>query len=159
MKLRVWHVSNVPGELFRQNVASISEAKLVLNTLARHDLYLGDLIESNAQGLEVFEDGEWVEWSDAETGEDIRAVIRQEGSFEPVTSRQRQSPEFTALTLAEQDMLVDTVIAAARSGEKLHPMPTEGMTVQSKDFEIAQAYGMAVFLAGVVEDQRRGAKR
>lgn len=91
MKLRVWHVSNVPGELFRQNVASIDEAKLVLNTLARHDLYLGDLVQSNAQGLEVFEDDEWVEWTHPDTGEDILGIIRGEGSFEPVTTRARST--------------------------------------------------------------------
>ena len=90
-KLRVWHVSNVPGELLHQNVASIAEAKLVLNTLARHDLYLGDLIESNAQGLEEFVDGEWVEWAHPDTGEDILGIIREEGSFEPVTTRARST--------------------------------------------------------------------
>lgn len=76
MRYRVWHIPNVPGNAFHQEVKSIDEAKLILMTLARYDLYLGDnVISNNAQGLEVlFELGdsldypelshEWEEWTD-----------------------------------------------------------------------------------------------
>jgi hypothetical protein len=60
MKLRVWHIPNVPGNAFHQAVDSVEEAKIVLITLARYDLYLGTLIQTNVQGLEV-----WYETNDS----------------------------------------------------------------------------------------------
>lgn len=55
MKFRIWHTPNVPGNPFYQEVQSLAEAKFVLMTLARYDLYLGDnVISNNAQGLEIF---------------------------------------------------------------------------------------------------------
>jgi len=65
--LRVWWISNLPSLPFYVPVNTIEEAKLVFKTLADYDLHCGDVIESNAGGLEVVEtmdDGElgWVEW-------------------------------------------------------------------------------------------------
>lgn len=74
MRLRVWHIPNIPGEPFYQEVDSLREARLVLQTLARYDLYLGEQhIQSSVQGLEElsFEEREWEEWSDEDTGNDI----------------------------------------------------------------------------------------
>lgn len=82
LKLRVWHIPDVPGLPFQQDVSSIEEAKLVLKTLARYDLYLGDRISSNAQGLEVFEDGEWVEFSD-DDGNEIRDLSTNDPFEQP----------------------------------------------------------------------------
>ena len=63
--LRVWHIPNVPSEGFHISVANLAEAKIVLTALAEYDLYLGEgVIATNAQGLEVFESIEWVEWED-----------------------------------------------------------------------------------------------
>lgn len=68
--LRVWHIPQVPMHAFRVHVNSITEAKLVLETLAIYDLFqLEYKIKpdySNAAGLEVLENGEWVEWYDDE---------------------------------------------------------------------------------------------
>ncbi len=76
--LRVWHIPQVPGEAFRVSVASVDEAKTVLRVLADYDLsQLEHRIKpdfANVQGLEVFDDGEWVEWMN-ENGDDIGAVI------------------------------------------------------------------------------------
>jgi len=73
--LRVWWIPQVPGKAFRVPVASAAEAQALLNTLARYDQFqLENRIKPefcNAGGLECFEDGEWCEWYDEETGEDI----------------------------------------------------------------------------------------
>lgn len=72
--LRVWHIPQVPGPAFRQRVESLTEARVVLMALATYDEFqFKNKIKpdyANAQGLEVFEDGEWVEWSD-EAGNSI----------------------------------------------------------------------------------------
>jgi hypothetical protein len=65
--LKVYHYINVdfrPVKSFERKVKSIEEARAVLNLLADYDLFLGDLIESNAQGLLVYEAGEWSDWMD-----------------------------------------------------------------------------------------------
>lgn len=77
--LRVWWIPQVPGKPFRVDVASVDQAKLLLTTLARYDLFqLEHNIKPdycNAGGLEMFEDGEWVEWYDA-NGDDIDTLMR-----------------------------------------------------------------------------------
>jgi len=72
-QLRVWHIPQVPMHPFLIYVSSITEAKLVLVTLAEYDLFqLEYKIKpdySNVQGLEVFnesDDGNWTEWEDEE---------------------------------------------------------------------------------------------
>ena len=68
--LRVWHIPQLPGAAFRVDVASPREGALLLRALADYDLFqLNHNIKpdySNVQGLEVFEDGEWSDWYDAE---------------------------------------------------------------------------------------------
>lgn len=79
--LRVWWIPQVPMKPFHVPVANIGEAKLVLKTLANYDLFQydnrvkGDYC--NAGGLECYsqdDDGEWCEWEDPETGDDIDQV-------------------------------------------------------------------------------------
>lgn len=79
MQLRVWHVSNMPRKPFHVDVSSPDEAVRVLQMLADYDLYLGDAIVSNAQGLVVFEkyDGKWHEWYDDEHGDDIHVYANR----------------------------------------------------------------------------------
>lgn len=93
MKYRVWHIPNVPGNAFHQEVRSLEEAKLLLMTLARYDLYLGDdLVDNNAQGLEECSDsgGDWTEWhSDEDEYRDIAEVTRAD-PMEPVHPRRWQ---------------------------------------------------------------------
>ena len=65
-QLRVWWVPQVPMDPFTMLVKSIPHAVLLLDALARYDLFqLEKRIKpdySNAGGLEVFEGGEWVSW-------------------------------------------------------------------------------------------------
>jgi len=73
--LRVWWCPQVPMKSFHVPVESPEEAIKMIDALARYDLFqYNNNIKpdyANAGGLEVFEDGEWVEWYDPETGEDI----------------------------------------------------------------------------------------
>lgn len=77
--LRVWHIPQIPGAPFRADVANLRDAALLLRSLARYDLFqFENNIKPdycNAQGLEVFEDGEWCEWCDPETGDSIGDAI------------------------------------------------------------------------------------
>jgi len=72
--LRVWWIPQVPGECFYTPVTSIKEAALLLDMLARYDMFqLKNDIKSdysNAGGLTVFDNGEWIDWED-DSGEDI----------------------------------------------------------------------------------------
>ena len=80
-KMRVWWIPQVPGKPFHVETDSVSDAKRLLHVLAQYDLFQyenkikGDY--ANAGGLEVFEDGEWIEWADDE-GDDINAHLRDE---------------------------------------------------------------------------------
>ena len=77
--LRVWWIPQVPGRSFEVLVASIVEARLLLDTLAFYDEFqlVHDIKPDycNAGGLTVWEpDGEggfgWFDWYDSE-GDDI----------------------------------------------------------------------------------------
>jgi len=74
-KLRIWWIPQVPkpagAEGFYVDVNSLREAKLLLETLAKYDLYqYQHRIKpdyANAGGLEVQEpDGEWCDWYNEE---------------------------------------------------------------------------------------------
>lgn len=67
--LRAWRIANPPAAPTFQGVASPDEGLAWINAHAEADLR-DPRIDSNAFGLEVFEDGEWNEWYDAE-GRDI----------------------------------------------------------------------------------------
>jgi hypothetical protein len=64
---------------FHVPVASKEEAALILHALARYDLFqLEHNVKPdfcNAGGLCVYEDGEWCDWYDPETGEDIKEIM------------------------------------------------------------------------------------
>lgn len=67
-KLRVRWVPRVPGKPFYVDVKSIKEGVKIMEVLAGYDSFRlengikGD--HANTGGLEVFEDGEWVNWTD-----------------------------------------------------------------------------------------------
>jgi len=69
MKLRVWYVKNPPRDAQNFSVPSIKAAKTKIRELTERDLEDED-VGSNAMGLEVFEDGEWIEYYD-DQGRDI----------------------------------------------------------------------------------------
>jgi len=72
--LRVWHIPQVPGEAFYVPVPTPQAGATILELLADYDRFqYENAIKPdycNASGLEVFEDGEWVEWY-SNDGEDI----------------------------------------------------------------------------------------
>lgn len=81
MKLRVWHIPQVPMKAFHVGVDTLEEAVKILDVLANYDSFQyennvkGDY--ANAQGLQMFEDGEWSDWHDEETGMGIQEWRKQ----------------------------------------------------------------------------------
>lgn len=77
MKLRVWHIPQVPMKAFRVEVSNIDEAWKILNTLWDYDLFQYENRVKpdycNASGLEYFDEEEnaWYEWRD-DGGYDIK---------------------------------------------------------------------------------------
>lgn len=74
-QLRVWHIPQVPMSAFYVYVDNLKEAKLILEVLAKYDLFQYENNVkpdySNASGLQVYSDSEgYMEWED-EYGEDI----------------------------------------------------------------------------------------
>jgi hypothetical protein len=73
-QLKVWWIPQVPGAAFEVPVASVDEAKKILNVLADYDIFQyenrikGDYC--NAGGLLTLEGGEWVDWQD----DDFRSI-------------------------------------------------------------------------------------
>lgn len=78
--LRVWHIPQIPMGAFHVHVDSLEEARKVLDTLANYDLFqFENNIKPdycNMNGLEVFENGEWLEWESAD-GDDINSIELQ----------------------------------------------------------------------------------
>jgi hypothetical protein len=79
MKLRIQHIPRVLGPGFTVPVSSPEEGARLLKILAEYDQFQFDnRIRNrdyvNSQGLEVFEDGEWVEWCD-EDGNNVREAF------------------------------------------------------------------------------------
>jgi len=72
--LRVWWVPQVPMKAFHVTVSSLQFGVEVMDALARYDAFQFDNRVKpdycNAGGIQIFDDGEWVDWYDEETGED-----------------------------------------------------------------------------------------
>ncbi len=82
--LKVWWIPQVPMQAFDTMVKNLDEAKLLLRTLARYDIFqLENKIKPdfcNAGGLMVFDqdgDGEWTDWYN-EDGDSISDIMRNE---------------------------------------------------------------------------------
>ena len=75
-KLRVWWIPQVPMEPFHVNASSLQECVLLLDVLAKYDMFqFENNIKPdycNAGGVEQWSDDtkEWDDWCDEETGED-----------------------------------------------------------------------------------------
>jgi len=79
--LKVWWIPQVPMTSFEVPVNSVEQAAFLLNVLADYDAFQFEhKVKSdycNVGGLVVFEDGEWVDWYDPETGDDdVREFIK-----------------------------------------------------------------------------------
>lgn len=72
--LKIWHIPQVPMRSFEVYVSSPDEAALYIDMLAQYDTYeFNRKVKpdySNASGLQVFEDGEWLDWY-TEDGDDF----------------------------------------------------------------------------------------
>ena len=72
--LKVWWIPQVPGKPFEVTVASVDEARKLLDVLAKYDIFqFENRIKPdycNAGGLVVFQDGDWFDWED-ENGDDV----------------------------------------------------------------------------------------
>lgn len=81
--LRIWWIPQVPMKPYHYPVKSIEEAKHMLDMIAYYDLFqLEHDIKpdfSNVGGLQVYEEGEWVDWYD-EDGNSIDE-INDKGEF------------------------------------------------------------------------------
>ena len=77
--LRVWHIQNPPAPATWYNVKSPTAGLGIINELAERDMRPNSGIESNAIGLCVYEDGDWVDWYDDE-GDDIDAWAEKRGT-------------------------------------------------------------------------------
>lgn len=77
--LAVWWIPQVPMKSFDVPVKDIEQAMFLLDTLAQYDLFqLENNVKPdycNAGGLNVFENGEWLEWEN-EDGEQIDNLRR-----------------------------------------------------------------------------------
>jgi len=75
MKLKIWHNSNFGQPAFEREVSSVEIGAFLLDLLADYDLYLGEKVVANAQGLMYYDeqDREWLEWYNDE-GEDISEI-------------------------------------------------------------------------------------
>ena len=76
--LKVWHIPQVPMKWFEVPVDSPEEAIKILDALAHYDIFqFENNIKPdycNAQGLLVFDDGEWLEWCN-DDGEDVTSML------------------------------------------------------------------------------------
>lgn len=79
MEYRVYWIPQIPMDAFYVSVSNPLEGRRLLDILAQYDLFqLEHNIKpdySNAGGLEVIEDGEWVDWHDPEFDEDIDSFV------------------------------------------------------------------------------------
>lgn len=87
VKYKVWWIPQVPGKPFEVSVATIEEGARLLDVLANYDLFQfanrikGDY--ANAGGLMVFEDSDWCDWMDEETGEtDVNKFLKNNDKVE-----------------------------------------------------------------------------
>ena len=82
--LRVWWIPQVPMTQFWVDVASVAEAAKILSVLAAYDAFQfehnvkGDYC--NAGGLCIYEDGDWVDGYDPETGATIDEFMAARGN-------------------------------------------------------------------------------
>ena len=94
--LRVWHIPQIPGKPFHVAVATPREGALLLRALADYDIFqFENRIKpdyANAQGLEVYEGGEWLEWENPDGGEigDVASELLAEPAEKPKRIRGRR---------------------------------------------------------------------
>lgn len=76
--LRVYHIQNPPASPIWHDVETPRAGFDLMNELARRDMRPEAHVESNVIGLNVYEDGDWVDWYDDE-GDDIDQHAERQG--------------------------------------------------------------------------------
>ena len=77
-KLRVYNIINPPNQGERYPVRNPKHGFFLIEAMAYSQL-LDDSIDSNVFGLEIWEDNEWTDWYNEETGEDLDEYAQSEG--------------------------------------------------------------------------------
>lgn len=83
--LRIWWIPQIPGKGFEWAIPDLKTASLMLDVLAAYDDFQfaenvkGDYC--NMGGLQVFQDGEWVDWED-DDGNDFDEYRRSDAFIE-----------------------------------------------------------------------------
>jgi len=120
MKLKVWHIPQVPGKAFEVEVRTLREARLLLDALAHYDLFQlehnikGDY--ANVGGLVYYDEDEqdWLDWEHPEDG--IRVEELSEEQIERLD--RKAATEAVLAQLKEQGlrplMTADEVIKLTR---------------------------------------------
>lgn len=79
-KLKVWWIPQVPMKAFEVPVSSLEEGIKVMDVLADYDLFqYENKVKpdyTNAGGIVMLEDGEWVDWHD-EYGNDLDEYLAE----------------------------------------------------------------------------------
>jgi hypothetical protein len=71
----VWNIINPPRPAYYFPVNSVEEGAEMISHLIEAQL-VTDAIQANVFGLMHQEDGEWTEWYDEQTGDDVMALIK-----------------------------------------------------------------------------------
>lgn len=73
-KLKVWWIPQIPGKPFEAEVSSVHDGVRLMDILAEYDKFQFEHNikpdYSNVGGLQMLENGEWVDWYDDEMGTD-----------------------------------------------------------------------------------------
>ena len=92
--LKVWWIPQIPGKSFEWPVRNLREAKMLLNVLAEYDMFqFNHNIKpdyANTGGLMGFEDGEWVDWCDDESGDGFREYCENHPELDNPTGEHNQ---------------------------------------------------------------------
>lgn len=105
MKLQIWHNSNLGNPHFTRAVPDVETAKQWLRLLADYDLYQGNRVVANAQGLMVWNDEsmEWDEWESEENGESITDIIDAENeASRPKKPKRTPNPRIVSTALRQR---------------------------------------------------------
>ena len=101
--LAVWRIVNPPAKARFFAVPTPAVGAFFIQALSIADLGNGDIF-SNIMSLNVYEDGEWIDWYD-EDGDDIEKYINVVGEYQRVQNNRRESVVVSEMTAEEREKL------------------------------------------------------
>lgn len=101
--LAVWRIVNPPAKARHFAVPTPAVGAFFIQALSIADLGNGDIF-SNVMGLNVYEDGEWIDWYD-DDGEDIENYINVVGEYQRVQNNRREYVEVSEMTKEAMEKL------------------------------------------------------